>query len=79
MYLYLFDMIIISITFREKTEHEKHLRQLEEEMELQMQKVEERVRAQVRVQRSTRAYYIFMQQKHTSPCSNNIPKVNKKL
>lgn len=32
---------------REKEVHDKHLRQLEEEMEQQMQKVEERVRKQV--------------------------------
>jgi len=33
--------------FREKDAHERHMRQMEEEMEVQMQRVEERVRRRV--------------------------------
>lgn len=45
--------------FREKEQHERHMRQMEEEMELQVQRVEDRVRKRVSYMNSYmfRAYF----------------------
>ena len=39
--------LIWTLFSREKEQHERHMRQMEDEMEIQMQRVEERVRKRV--------------------------------